>query len=241
MLGSMTIPAVLRRPLPPAVWSAAAGLWGVLAGWWTPRGPLTGGQALISVAVSALIGLAAGRSSRSRWVFLIAPAIFTIALELTRAGVRGPSADAPHASVFGVAVLLAGRGLQAVVTVLPMLLAIAYGRGVTGRFRRFAVAVPTAGVLLFTAAAVVPARTAPIPGPGSVAELTRVGRLGVMIRGDRASAPVLLFVPGSPGGSELGTVRRHLAGLERRFVMVTLDRRGSPTISGRASIRTRSI
>jgi pimeloyl-ACP methyl ester carboxylesterase len=51
-------------------------------------------------------------------------------------------------------------------------------------------------------------------------------RLGVMIRGVDAAAPVLLFVPGAPGGSERGSVRRHLAGLESRFVVVTLDRRG---------------
>jgi pimeloyl-ACP methyl ester carboxylesterase len=201
-------------------------LWGLLAGWWTPRGPLTGVQALTSVAVSAAIGLAAARASRSRWVFLVVPALFVVALELTRAGFRGPSADAPHASLFGVAVLLAGRGVQGLLTVLPTLLAVAYGRGVAGRLRRIVVAVPTAGVLLFATAAAVPARTAPIPGADSVAELARVGRLGVLIRGTHVTAPVLLFVPGAPGGSEFGTVREHLAGLEQRFVTVTMDRRG---------------
>lgn len=201
-------------------------LWGVVAGWWTPRGPLTGVQALTSVLVSAAIGLAAARVSRSRWVFLIVPAVFLVALELTRAGFRGPSADAPHASLFGVVVLLAGRGVQGLLTVLPMVLAIAYGRGVPGRLGRIVVALPTAGLLLFTAAAAVPARTAPIAGADSVAELARVGRLGVMIRGAHVTAPVLLFVPGGPGSSELGTVRQHLAELERRFVMATMDRRG---------------
>jgi pimeloyl-ACP methyl ester carboxylesterase len=37
---------------------------------------------------------------------------------------------------------------------------------------------------------------------------------------------VLLFIPGAPGGAEFGSMRRYLAALERRFVVVTLDRRG---------------
>jgi pimeloyl-ACP methyl ester carboxylesterase len=50
-----------------------------------------------------------------------------------------------------------------------------------------------------------------------------------MIRGASGSAPVLLFVPGAPGSAEFGAVRRHLAELERHFVVVTLDRRGGGT------------
>lgn len=202
----------------------AAILWGLLAGWWTPRGPLTGAQAVCSVLASAAVGLLAGRRARSRWAFFLVPTAFWIGLELTRLGFNGPSVDAPHGSPFGIAALLAGRGLQTIFTVLPMLLGVACGRGVKGRLGRFAVALPAAVVLLATAAAAVPARTAPIPG--GIAELRQVGRLQVMIRGDHASAPVLLFVPGAPGGSELGAVREHLSGLERRFVVATLDRRG---------------
>jgi pimeloyl-ACP methyl ester carboxylesterase len=200
-------------------------LWGVLAGWWMPRGPLTITQALCSVGVSAAIGLAAGRYGRSRWVLVAVPIVFVPALELTRMRVGGPSAGAPHPSVFGVLILLAGRGVQGVLTLLPMVLGEAVGRGVTGRLGRIAVALPAAGLLLFTAALTIPARTAPIPG--GVAELATVGDLGVMIRGANARAPVLLLIPGAPGGSELGLVRRHLGGLEQRFVLATLDRRGS--------------
>jgi pimeloyl-ACP methyl ester carboxylesterase len=198
--------------------------WGVLAGWWTPRGPLTITQALCSVAISAAIGLAAGRLAQSRWVLLAVPFAFVAALELARAGVPGPSAEAPHASLFGVLTLLAGRGVQAVLTLLPMVLGEVVGRGVTGRLKQILVALPTAGLLLFTAAAAVPARTAAIKG--GVAELATVGGLGVMIRGAREDLPVLLYVPGAPGGSELGAVRARLGALERRFVMATLDRRG---------------
>ncbi|HEY0001499.1 MAG TPA: hypothetical protein VGB74_13670 [Actinoplanes sp.] len=65
------------------LWAVPAACWGVLAGW-TPRGPLTGTQALWSVAVSAALGLAAGRFGRSRWVLAAVPAAFLLALEGTR-------------------------------------------------------------------------------------------------------------------------------------------------------------
>ena len=67
--------------------------------------------------------------------------------------------------------------------------------------------------------------------PGSVAELTTVlvgGReLGVLIRGTSTDNPVLLFLAGGPGGSELGAMRRHLPALERHFTVVTWDQRGA--------------
>jgi proline iminopeptidase len=49
----------------------------------------------------------------------------------------------------------------------------------------------------------------------------------VMLRGRDASAPVLLFLAGGPGGSELGAMRRHLSALEDHFVVATLDQRGT--------------
>ncbi|MCY1138971.1 alpha/beta hydrolase [Actinoplanes sp. Pm04-4] len=210
--------------LPALLWGLAAASWGAVAGWLTPRGPLTITQALVSVAVSAALGWAAGRSGRSRLVWLVVPLFFVVALEIARTGTAGPSTGPPHASPFGVIALVTGRGLQAVLTLLPLLIGLAVGRGVNRRLSRVLVALPAAGLLLLTAAIAVPARTAPIAG--GVAELARVGRLGVMIRAERADRPVLLFVPGAPGGSELGNVRTHLAAVEQRFVMATLDRRG---------------
>lgn len=82
-----------------------------------------------------------------------------------------------------------------------------------------------------------PASTAPITGPdgeqlpGSIAELTSVAvndqDLGVMIRGHDRANPVLLFLAGGPGGSELGAMRRHLPTLEEHFTVVTWDQRGT--------------
>jgi len=222
-------------------WIGAAAGWGIVAGWWMPRGPLTITQALWSVGLSVAVGALAGWLSRSRWSMLAAPAAFAVAVEVLRLRVDGPSVDAPHASAFGFVVLVAGRGLQGLLSVLPMALAAAYGAGWVRRgrpggrrsrryVRRTVTGSAAAMVLAVTVAVAVPARTPPIAGERGIAELTRIDagghRLGALIRGADRTAPVLLFVPGAPGGSELGAARRHLAALERRFVVVTLDRRG---------------
>ena len=268
-----------------AWWMGAAAGWGIVAGWWMPRGPLTITQALWSVGLSVLVGALAGWSGRSRWSMLVAPAIFVVAVELLRLRVAGPSVDAPHASAFGFVVLVAGRGVHGLLSVLPMALAAAYGAAYARRrhplgrasdqpvgqvggqpvgqaggrpvgqvggqaggqplgqaggraggrrgwryVRRAATGLLTAFVLLVTVAVAVPARTPAVAGEQGIAELTRIDagghRLGALIRGADRTAPVLLFVPGAPGGSELGAARQHLAALEQRFVVVTLDRRG---------------
>ena len=51
----------------------------------------------------------------------------------------------------------------------------------------------------------------------------------MMIRGHSIDKPVLLFLAGGPGGSELGSMRRHLPELEEHFTVVTLDQSGSGT------------
>ncbi|GAA1893995.1 hypothetical protein GCM10009687_74360 [Asanoa iriomotensis] len=207
--------------------------WGIGAGFWTPRGPLTPGEALWSIALSVAVGLAAGWLSRSRWAMLFAPAAFVAAVELARATADGPSVDGPHLSMFGLVALITGRGLHGLLSVLPMIVAAACGAGMTrdqrgSLVRRAGVASGAAAVVLVAVAAAIPARTAPIPG--GVADLVTVDaggyRLGVLIRGRNPSAPVLLFVPGAPGGMEMGAMRRHLSALEDHFVVATMDRRG---------------
>jgi pimeloyl-ACP methyl ester carboxylesterase len=107
-----------------------------------------------------------------------------------------------------------------------------------GRWTRGTGMVLTGVVLLaLTALIARPASTAPITGPdgerlpGSVAELTSVEvnghDLGLLIRGHDRDNPVLLFLAGGPGGSELGAMRRHLSALEEHFTVVTWDQRGT--------------
>ncbi|MEU4220782.1 hypothetical protein AB0F10_36225, partial [Actinoplanes sp. NPDC026623] len=114
------------------LWWVPAALWGIVAGWWTPRGPLTGAEALCSIGLSLAVGGLAGWASRSRWSMLVAPSVFVLTLELLRLRLAGPSVDAPHASTFGILVLVAGRGVQALLTVLRLRLAPADRTGVAG-------------------------------------------------------------------------------------------------------------
>jgi pimeloyl-ACP methyl ester carboxylesterase len=66
---------------------------------------------------------------------------------------------------------------------------------------------------------------------GSIAELVQVPIGGhdqaMMVRGTSTSNPVLLYLAGGPGGSELGAMRRHGQALEEDFVVVTWDQRGT--------------
>jgi len=83
-----------------------------------------------------------------------------------------------------------------------------------------------------------PGSTAPItdregrPLPGSVAALAKV-RLGgalqtVLLRGRSEKNPVLLFLHGGPGTSELGLVRTYnCAALEEHFTVAVWDQRGA--------------
>lgn len=66
---------------------------------------------------------------------------------------------------------------------------------------------------------------------GSIAELEKVTLNGhkewISIRGVKKDAPVLLFLAGGPGGTQMATVRYELAELEKHFVVVNWDQPGS--------------
>ncbi len=69
------------------------------------------------------------------------------------------------------------------------------------------------------------------PIPNSIAVLEKV-KLGgseewISIRGKDSRNPVLLFLAGGPGGSQLVAARRTLAGLEDRFVVVNWEQPGA--------------
>ena len=93
------------------------------------------------------------------------------------------------------------------------------------------------GLIVFVALLARPASTDPIVDadgdeiPGSIAELTTVDVNGhdlhLMIRGHSVDNPVLLFLAGGPGGTELGAMRRHLPELEEHVTVVTWDQRGA--------------
>jgi pimeloyl-ACP methyl ester carboxylesterase len=224
---------------------------GALAGWLEPRGPATQAQALLSIAGAAAVGLAAGGLSRSRWSILLAPVAFAAGFELVRLGVlrtSGPTVDAVQpGSMYGLIALVVGRGVSAALLLWPIAVGAGIGAGFASR-RRGAEgprigpaggAVAVVAALTLVGLAVVfaqPAWTAPIEGPdgtprrGSIAELARVplggGEQVVMLRGRNVDHPVLLYLAGGPGGTDLGAMRGD-TGLEADFVVATWDQRGT--------------
>ena len=234
----------------------AAG-WGLLAGWWTPRGPITTLHALAAITASLAVGVLGGWLMRSRWAMLLTPVLFAAVFELTRATTAGPLVDGIRldgGGIFGLLAFILGRGLHAVLALLPMILGAALGAGFARRqtegrprthgwaragrvIRRLIAAVAAVALLALTAGISRPASTDAIltdagtPMAGSVAELIRVPVGGhdqaMMIRGTSTDNPVLLFLAGGPGGTELGAMRRHGQALEKDFVVVTWDQRGA--------------
>jgi pimeloyl-ACP methyl ester carboxylesterase len=218
---------------------------GAVLGLLLPRGPVTALTALATVGVTFLVGAAAGATWRSPWAYLTVPLLLAVGWELVRIPVTGPSVDLPTLStMFGWLALVGGRGLLALVTAVPAALGIVVGRNrVSGLWTRswtaaeFRVLAAVLVLGLLAAAVGRPASTAPITGPDgqvlpdSVAELTRVpinGRdLGIMVRGHDVANPVVLYLAGGPGGTELGAMRRHLSSLEEHATVVTWDQRGT--------------
>lgn len=235
-----TGPAPAARGSRPTRWLLLVGVplaWGLLAALLVPRGPTSTAESLALIGGGLAVGFLAGRGSGTRWSVLVAPVAFVAAYEVGRLGVDGPTVDGIGWSEYGVVALLTGRVFTGLVAVLPMMWGAALGAR-RGRLPG-TVALATTGVLLLGLTALVarPASTQPIPGPdgeplpGSIAELTSLEvdghDLGLMVRGHDVDNPVLLFLAGGPGGSELGAMRRHLPDLEQHFTVVTWDQRGT--------------
>ncbi len=163
-------------------------------------------------------------------------------------GIDGPTVDGIHlGSTYGIIAFVLGRLVPGILVLLPMILGAAYGVWFAGRLGNDASA-PTGAVgwtlmglatLALIAVAVLvarPATTQPIIGPdgeplpGSIAELITVPIGGhdqaMMIRGRNIENPVLLYLAGGPGGTDLGAMRADV-GLEQHFVVVTWEQRGA--------------
>lgn len=66
---------------------------------------------------------------------------------------------------------------------------------------------------------------------GSIAELKQIDINGskqwITIRGNSTNKPILLFLAGGPGGSQLAATRIELKELEKHFIVVNWDQPGS--------------
>jgi proline iminopeptidase len=234
---------------------AVVGADAVLTGWLTPRGATTTPQALAAIAVSLLVGAAAGLLSRSRWAILLAPVGFAALFELTRMGTTGPLVDGIHfGGTYGLIAFATGRGLDLLLVLVPMCLGAVIGAGIARQLdttdrdkhgwgkaglwvRRTVTVVVAIAVAALGAGIARPATTDRIvdvdgtPLAGSVAELRQVDinghKLGMMVRGDSTANPVLLYLSGGPGGSDLGALRRNGEALEQAFTVASYDQRGT--------------
>ncbi|MGB7982653.1 MAG: alpha/beta fold hydrolase [Candidatus Nanopelagicales bacterium] len=225
---------------------------GVLAGWLIPRGPVTTREAVVALIAAVMVGVLAGWLLRSRWALLLAPVTFMVVFELARMRVDGPTVDGVRLDgIYGVMALVAGRGVDAVLILLPMMVGASYGAALARRrherdvganpgrhlARRTVLGVATLGVIALFLGLMRPASTAPIvaadgsPVPGSVAELVEVPIGGqdqaIMLRGVSEDAPVLLYLEGGPGGTGIGRIRNSGTALEQSFVVATWDQRGT--------------
>lgn len=231
---------------------APALLAGVALGLVMPRGPMTTGQSVAALLAALVAGGAGGWLLRSRWAALLAPAVYAGTFELVRLGAEGPSVDAIRFDSIGaIAAVIAGRGFDALVILLPMAVAALWGAAGVRRsarpattgarvglvFRRASLVAATLVVVATAAALVRPATTEPIltadgsVAAGSIAELVTIPVGGVdqslMIRGADVDAPVLLFLEGGPGGTAVGAMRFGGELLEQGFVVATWDQRGT--------------
>lgn len=244
-----------RVLLPLLAATAAAALFGVVLGRVLPRGPVTTHAALLTMATCLLAGMVAGILGRTRWTVVPVVVGFASAFELVRLDAAGPTVDGVHlTSTYGVMAFVVGRGLLALIWLAPLAVGVILGAAVARRrvragaprtsrrgfgwlLRTASTGVAILGLLLLAVGLARPASTDQIVGPdghrlpGSVAELTTIQvdghELTLMIRGRDADSPVLLFLAGGPGGSELGAMRRHATGLEDDFVVATFDQRGT--------------
>lgn len=234
---------------------ALAACTGLVVGLVMPRGPVTTAQAVALIPAGLAVGAAAGLLMRSRWAMLAAPLAYMAAFELAWMPSEGLTVDGIHlGSTWGILAVIVGRGFHGLLVLLPMLLGAALAAGWVRRqggapprrrsslgkvalgLRRGVAGAVALGLILLVVALLRPASTPPIvdaagrPVPGSVAELTKVQIGGVdqwlQIRGSDPNDPVVLYLPGGPGQSDLGFSRALLAELTDDFVVVTWDGRG---------------
>lgn len=211
-----------------------------------PRGPVTGGQGLVVIGVSLLVGMVAGFVTRSRWAMLLTTFAYIAAYELARIGIGGASLEQIRLdSANGIAAFVAGRGFHGLLTLLPMVVGVSIGVALT-RPRRLLALVP-AGILSLAVIGLavlvaLPASTPAIlgvdgqPVPGSIAELSTVELGGqeqaISIRAADQDSPVLLYLSGGPGQSDVAYARVLLEPLTQDYVVVVWDQRGSGTSYG---------
>lgn len=222
-------------------------------GWLTvsrmPRLTASSEQALILIAVSLLVGILAGWINRSPWMMLLVPVVFVLSLELGRPQLAGPSVGRLRLDeTYGVLAFGLGRLIPGLISVLAVLLGMRLGRILgsyletgsllageeAGSFLSLGILIVLVGGLAVLIA--LPGSTPEIVDqngekiPGSIASLEEVDLDGskqtILIRAQNPDNPVLLYLSGGPGQSDLGFTRVLFEDLTDDFVVVSWDQRG---------------
>ena len=80
------------------------------------------------MAAGLAAGLAAGFVMRSRWAILLAPVAHVIVIEIFHLGLAGPTVGAIRLDeTFGIIALVIGRGVYALLALVPMALGASLG------------------------------------------------------------------------------------------------------------------
>ncbi len=245
-----------NRPLANEKWTGTAvaagsvALTGLLTALVMPYGPITAAQVWLAMAASLAAGFIAGLALRSSWAMLLAPLVFIPLFELVRPTGVVPTIGALRLdNPYGLLAFLMGRGFHGLVALLPLMLGAGLGAFVVRSQAGISIsrwrAVWQSVLLLLLAIVVValavwngaPASTPPIlddagqPVAGSLAELTAVPLGGqeqtIMIRAHSADLPVLLYLSGGPGQSDLPYSRVLFEDLTQDFIVVSWDQRGT--------------
>ena len=233
-----------------AVAIGSSALAGLLTALVLPYGPITTLQVWLVLASSLAIGLVAGWALGSPWAMLLSPLAYVLFFELARTNGMVPTTGPIRLdNTYGLLALIVGRGFHGLVSLLPMVLGAGLGvflaRSQAGEMASpvwLVVQSIPLGILAIVVIALavlngMPARTPPIvdasgqPIPGSITELTAVTLGGhkqtIMIRGHSADLPVMLYLSGGPGQSDLPYSRVLLQDLTQDFVVVSWDQRGT--------------
>ena len=218
-----------------------------------PYGPITSTQVWIVMISCLAVGLIAGLALRSPWVMLLAPLVYIVVFELFRPHGGALTIGLPRLdNTYGILALVVGRGFHGLVGLLPLILGAGWGvilsrylpGSETSNVSLLRTLLQTTPLVILTVVVVglvilnaIPASTPPILDasgqsvPGSIAELTAVTLGGkeqtIMVRGHSADLPVLLYLSGGPGQSDLPYSRVLFADLTQDFIVISWDQRGT--------------
>ncbi len=183
------------------------------------------------LATAAVVGWGGGRLSSSRWAAAALPLAHVIGFEIARGGTRLPTAGPLVLdSGFGVLAFVLGRLLPWSLAAVSLAVGAGWGSGRTNR-RPIALAAASAALVALAGWLVVPPSAEPVRAPGGFAELVEVDldghRQWIQVRGADRDNPVLLYLSGGPGQSDLAYSRVLFEPLLDDVTVVGWDQRGA--------------